>query len=254
MRTLARHVLEDGDTPAVMEHAVRAVAGTLGVDRVQVFEQLSVTGMLAGWASIGADSSAARAGLAQHASRAIAGGEVVDFTEISSGDASIVPTDIQVRGGLAVVVPSADGSVFGALCAQTLAPRRFELAEVEFLRVVAKLISLAVERAAPDERASFAHGHDAATRLHTRSGAVTWLREMDEQQRVFALAVAINPQAHPAESNVATRDEVVRVAARRIRKVAARGDLVARTGRLELAVVGRLDGTRPREGLDELVE
>ena len=40
MRTLARHVLEDGDTPAVMEHAVRAVAGTLGVDRVQVFEQI----------------------------------------------------------------------------------------------------------------------------------------------------------------------------------------------------------------------
>jgi diguanylate cyclase (GGDEF)-like protein len=234
--SLARWALERRDVPELMGAGVEAIARGLDVEVAQAFELLEGTGMLAAWASTGPSLEGSALSLAQQAAVALQ----ADGPVTLDAGAETLHAVVGVHAGIAVVVPGPDGRAFGVLCAQSHTARSFDEHDAAFLQSVANVLGLAVAGTAASDRSAWVEGHDPVTGLPNRRHLLSAIDEEIENHRRDVAVVSIVLDLFERvlhDLGGAAGDEVLRAVARRLRRFAGAGDVVARVGHHAFALL-----------------
>jgi signal transduction histidine kinase/ActR/RegA family two-component response regulator len=149
LASLAGRALTTTDVTAVFRDAAQLVSGVLGCRFAEVLEVRSDGHHYVPRAAVGWPADLLGAALPCHGAHAgrgwAASAIVTDGGQAPGSPAWGLLRELGARGGVSVVL-SAGGHPFGLLGAHTAGARSFDAAQVAFLRTVAALVSLAIDR------------------------------------------------------------------------------------------------------------
>ncbi len=170
---LGRRALVDREPASLMEAAVVAVAGTLGVDYAEVLELRPQLGALClragvGWEDRLVGTAMVRTGRGSPAGLTLESDGPVVVTDLARETRCAVPpllADHGVVAGAFVVIRGVD-QPYGVLGAEATCPRAFSRDDVHFLRAVANVLADAIGQAQVE--AALRAAHDRERRLRQR--------------------------------------------------------------------------------------
>jgi diguanylate cyclase (GGDEF)-like protein/PAS domain S-box-containing protein len=172
---LGQHALGSEDLAGVLERAAELVAATLKTEFSNIMEHDAEAGRLVyragvGWPAewVGRRTVALQPG--DPLERLLSRGEPLVTLDYAAETRFAVPEDIAAFGIRSSVRAPIFGNhgAFGLLAAHTTQPRRFSEDEVNFLRNVANILAVAIERKRAEERLAHLAQFDALTGLPNR--------------------------------------------------------------------------------------
>lgn len=203
--SLGLRALEAPELQTFMDHAVREVQRTLGVDYVKLLELQPNGQMLlragVGWeegvvghTTIAWDSDAQAAYTLREQSPLI----VEDLTEEHRFVAPGVLLDHKVRSGISCVIRDGDGS-YGVLGTHSRSPRKFRREDTDFVVAAAAVITAAVNRHQTQLRMAL---ESALARAQTEAANLTEAARLIHTELAEPLHVAVGElwEPHPDDS------------------------------------------------------
>ena len=240
---LGARALEGGSVSELIDAAVSLVAAVLDVELTELLEHAENRDSLllragVGWAPGLVRQAQVPGGSSFHpgfTSGSLGHVVVEDFANERRFAATPLQRKHRIASGVSVIV-GRKARPFGVLGAYATAPRSFGADEVNFLKAVANVLALALDRARSDERIRHQALHDALTGLPNRTLLLErlnhWLdRTKRAEDRAAVLFVDFD---HFKLVNDAlghqVGDELLRAAADRMRATLRPSDTVARVG------------------------
>ena len=266
---LAQRALQGGELVPLLEEVVVVVTETLDASRGEVLELVDEGESLLARAATGWPGGAAAVGElpvgppGSLLARTLA--QDAPIVEDLRGDPRRAPVPWGAAHGLSASVTAligVEGTVFGLLGVHAETPRRFAPDEVEFVRSVATVLAMAVERSRAEQRMIHQALHDPLTGLANRTLLLDRLETALSTARRFGRRVGLLLMDLDRFKEINDTlghdvgDEVLRIVGGRLAGALRGTDTVARLGGDEFAVVlpelaDAGDGLRVAEKLRE---
>ncbi len=247
---LGEHALEGATTSQLMHETVTCAAQILGVEIAGVAELLPEEGCFVlragfGWPQWTIGSMRLPGGAASQAGYTILSGRPVVVGDWSTEQRFSRPPmlrELGIRSGLTVVIEGTGGP-FGVLAVQSLVPRSYGAADIDFLQSLANVLGDALERQAIEDDIRHRALHDPLTGLPNR---VLFLDRLEHalarlgRRRSLAAILFVDLDHFKVVNDSLGHhvgDELLAAAASRLTQAVRASDTVARLGGDEFGIL-----------------